>query len=138
MHVTVRSRGSGRGSGRGHAREIFCECVLVLIPFGLILHFMRREKQAMGGQGKEENGDLSTATIKVEAKSYGNPLHDGRDNDAPTSFQVGDVVDISTEDGWERGAVVLGPSSSGDSSELRVKFADGVVDDWPTADFRET
>ena len=51
-------------------------------------------------------------------------------------WAVGDVVDIDTEDGLERGATVLGPSDSRDASELRIRFQDGTVDDWATDDFR--
>ena len=30
---------------------------------------------------------------------------------------------------------MLGPAQSGDKDEMRVKFADGTVDDWDTDDF---
>lgn len=36
-----------------------------------------------------------------------------------------------------RGVEILGPSESRDPAQRRVKFADGVVDDWDVADFRE-
>ena len=36
-----------------------------------------------------------------------------------------------------RGGEILGPSESRDPAQRRVKFADGVVDDWDVADFRE-
>ena len=51
-------------------------------------------------------------------------------------WEVGMVVDIDTEDGWEHGATVIGPASSGDGGERRVRFADGTLDDWDTDDFR--
>jgi hypothetical protein len=51
-------------------------------------------------------------------------------------FRPGDIVDVDTDDGMEYGATVLGLSEGGDKSEMRVRFADGVVDDWPKADFR--
>ena len=51
-------------------------------------------------------------------------------------FRPGDVVDIETEDGIELGATVLGPSESLDVSEMRVRFADGVIDDWPIEDLK--
>lgn len=47
----------------------------------------------------------------------------------------GDVVDIDAEDGMEEGAIILGPAKNGASDERRVRFKDGVVDDWPTSDF---
>jgi hypothetical protein len=46
------------------------------------------------------------------------------------------MVDIETEDGIEFGATVLGPSESLDKREMRVRFADGVIDDWPIEDFK--
>lgn len=47
----------------------------------------------------------------------------------------GDRIDIETHDGWERGAFVVGPSASGDPQHLRVRFQDGVEDDWDVAEF---
>jgi hypothetical protein len=48
----------------------------------------------------------------------------------------GDAVDVETEDGVESGAVIIGPSQCGDADHLRLRFADGVEDDWPIQDFR--
>ena len=45
-------------------------------------------------------------------------------------------MDVESEGGWERGATVIGPSEHGDADTMRVRFADGVEDDWPTEDFR--
>ena len=45
------------------------------------------------------------------------------------------VIDVDTEDGWERGATIKGPASSGSRSERLLEFADGTVDDWDTGDF---
>jgi hypothetical protein len=53
-------------------------------------------------------------------------------------WTIGTVVDIDTENGMEFGATVLGASKSGDSEEMRVRFADGVEDDWPVIDFRRS
>jgi hypothetical protein len=51
-------------------------------------------------------------------------------------WRPGEVVDVDTEDGMEFGAVVLGPSSRGDDAdEMSARFADGVIDDWSTAEF---
>merc|ERR1711939_540984 len=49
---------------------------------------------------------------------------------------AGQTVDCETEDGMEYNVTILGPSTSGDPDEMLVKFADGVVDDWPVRDFR--
>ena len=45
------------------------------------------------------------------------------------------MVSIDTKDGIEKGVVILGPAESGNKKELRVKFADGTVDDWEIDDF---
>jgi hypothetical protein len=50
-------------------------------------------------------------------------------------WRPGDVVDVDAEDGMEFGAVVLGPAISGDVEEMSIKFADGVIDDWPIEEF---
>ena len=55
-----------------------------------------------------------------------NPLHDDTN-----VFTKGTTVDIDTDDGMERGAVVLGPSLRGNPDELRVRFADGTVSSTP-------
>ena len=49
---------------------------------------------------------------------------------------LGDKVDVESEDGWKYGSTVLGPAKGGDDAEMQIRFADGVVDDWPIADFR--
>ena len=40
------------------------------------------------------------------------------------------ITQVDSEDGWEYGVTVLGPSTEGDPLEMQVRFADGVVDDW--------
>jgi hypothetical protein len=54
---------------------------------------------------------------------------------ALTKWKVGDTVDVDTEDGTEKGAVIIGPAQGGDETQMRVRFADGTVDDWDTEDF---
>lgn len=53
-----------------------------------------------------------------------------------SEFRSGDIIDIETEDGMEVDVTVLGLSEGGDPSEMRVRFVDGDVDDWPTEDFQ--
>eukprot|EP01043_Picozoa_sp_COSAG02_P018408 COSAG02_NODE_859_length_16438_cov_11.496236_6_plen_1824_part_00 len=53
----------------------------------------------------------------------------------PRAWTQGMIVDIETGDGWERGVVVLGPAESGESYKMSVKFTDGSVEDWETAEF---
>jgi hypothetical protein len=45
------------------------------------------------------------------------------------------TVDIETDDGREKGARILGPPISKKKDQLRVEFADGIVDDWETSSF---
>jgi hypothetical protein len=52
------------------------------------------------------------------------------------TYEVGETIDVDSEDGWEYGATVLGPATGGDDDEMQIRFADGVIDDWPIADFR--
>lgn len=82
--------------------------------------------------GPSESGDKSER--RVEFKD--GVIDDWAVADFRKPWSVGDVIDIDTEDGWERGVTILGPSDSGDATELRVKFQDGTVDDWATDDFR--
>ena len=75
------------------------------------------------------------------------------------AFYKGQTIDVATEDGLEKGAVILGPSTTGDPEFMSVKvrfghlshhccslishcshlfdikFADGVVDDWEIVEF---
>ena len=55
---------------------------------------------------------------------------------ASASWEAGTVVDIDTEEGWEYGATVTGPATSGNAAERQVRFADGTIDDWDISDIR--
>jgi hypothetical protein len=46
-------------------------------------------------------------------EQHGPEDEDEDEGAAGTEWRVGDVVDVETEDGWERGAVVIGASLSG-------------------------
>jgi hypothetical protein len=46
------------------------------------------------------------------------------------------VIDVDTADGIEYGTVILGPANDGHPDHRRIKFIDGLVSDWPVADFR--
>ena len=50
-------------------------------------------------------------------------------------WTAGMVIDVDTEDGFEKGATILGPSSEGNAAQMQVRFADGSVDDWDKEDF---
>ena len=57
------------------------------------------------------------------------------DGTAGSKWRKGTIVDIDTEDGWERGVVIVGPAESGDPGAMSVRFRDGSVDDWEIEDF---
>ena len=47
---------------------------------------------------------------------------------APRVFYRGQTIDVATcEDGLEKGAVILGPSTDGSPDLMNIKFADGVT-----------
>ena len=50
-------------------------------------------------------------------------------------WQPGMVIDVDTEDGFEKGVTILGPSTEGNPKEMQVRFADGTVDNWDKEDF---
>ena len=81
-----------------------------------------------GGYNLSPSGLKTVADTLLKAAARVVAVHD--------PWAAGTVVDIESEDGWERGTTILGPSESGEGSELRVRFQDGVVNDWSIADFR--
>ena len=60
---------------------------------------------------------------------------DGALEREPQVWTKGTPVDIKTGDGWERSVVVLGPAESSEPDYMRVRFPDGSIKDWETADF---
>ena len=44
-------------------------------------------------------------------------------------------IAVETEEGWERNVEIIGPPQSGNPEEMRVKFADGTLEDWDWDDF---
>ena len=60
-----------------------------------------------------------------------------RDDEQGQKWRIGEVIDIDTEDGLEKGATILGPVTRGDPLQMRVKFADGAIDDWEIEEFRK-
>ena len=72
---------------------------------------------------------LEAATAAKTAPAEGVPPR------KPGEYRSGDIVDVDTEDGMEMGALVLGLPEGGDPGEMRVKFGDGVIDDWPLVEF---
>ena len=77
---------------------------------------------------------------EVGERRANNPLHESDDSatvEVETSaWKVGDVVDVDTDDGWELGAQIIGPAESGEEATFRIRFADGVTDEWSAEDFR--
>jgi len=99
------------------------------------------EAEAVAAEAKE--GDDQSATAKQgdqSATATGEKVGqmvsvDTDDGIGELGWEVGQVVSIDTEDGLENGVVILGPAESGSQTELRVKFADGTIDDWEIDDF---
>ena len=50
-------------------------------------------------------------------------------------WKIGQVIDIDTDAGFEKGASILGPATDGDETQMQVRFADGSVDNWDIDDF---
>lgn len=93
-----------------------------------------KQQQELQQQRQDDDSASSDSDSAMEAVPF-----DASPKTFRTAFmkyKPGQKVDVESEDGWEYGATVIGPAKSGDSDELRIRFADGVVDDWPVADFR--
>ena len=81
---------------------------------------------------RQEKISTSDARRAAEPTQYrtGPVVHTaGAPTMAESSWRVGQVVDVETEDGWER-ARILGPSKTGKWDEMYIRFEDGVTDDW--------
>ena len=90
--------------------------------------------------GPAEDGDPAELRVRLsdgtlhdwEVAEFREPTYlkaGGRD------WRVGEIVDVETEDGLEKGARIMGPSKSKDPLAVQIVFADGVVDDWEVEDF---
>lgn len=55
---------------------------------------------------------------------------------AASGWTAGQIISVDTEDGVEKDVAVLGQASSGDAAQRKVRFVDGVVDDWDASDFK--
>ncbi len=101
----------------------------------------RKQKEEQEQKQRQEDDDSASSRSGADSE-------DDQDeavpfDASPTTFRTafmkfkpGDIVDVESEDGWEYGATILGPAKGGDDDEMQIRFADGVVDDWPIADFR--
>ena len=81
---------------------------------------------------QEQGGDN---ILGDQSDTQGN-LVESWDGRPSSTWSIGQVIDVDTEDGLEA-ATILGPSDTGDADHMRVRFADGVVDDWDIDDFRQ-
>ena len=77
---------------------------------------------------------MPTSVLRSMHKALGSSV--GESTETKSVWDIGAIVDIETEDGWERGATILGPAGSGNDAEMSIRFADGVIDDWDVAEFR--
>ena len=82
--------------------------------------------------GASESGDASELNVKFAD----GVIDDWDAADFKKKWYKGQTIDVDTEDGLEEGAEILGPPVGPDQSEMQVRFADGVIDDWPVAEFR--
>lgn len=73
----------------------------------------------------------------VEVASATSRQRSSQDSTRADKWPTGRTIDVDTEDGLEVGAVILGPSTTGNKKERQIQFSDGVIDDWPVEDFRE-
>ena len=106
-------------------------------------------EEALGDPGGEcgaaEKRELAKRTSNAISHPYGlvsirvsfEPGEDGIVKEPEQEWSIGAVIDVDTEDGLEKGATILGPSENGDPLAMRIKFADGVVDDWEIEEFRK-
>jgi hypothetical protein len=99
----------------------------------------RRPLAGGGDEGLSDSGIATAAPVRSSdesaTKAVVRPTPAAK-LAARAAWIVGDRVDVDTEDGMELGAVVLGPSRCGDPLQLRVRFRDGVEDDWDVGGFR--
>ena len=77
---------------------------------------------------------MPTSVLRSMHKALSSSVAEGAGT--KSAWEIGTTVDIETEDGWERGATILGPAGSGNDAEMSIRFADGVIDDWDVAEFR--
>ena len=82
--------------------------------------------------GASESGDASELNVKFAD----GVIDDWDAADFKKKWYKGQTIDVDTEDGLEEGAEIVGPPVGPDQSEMQVRFADGVIDDWPVAEFR--
>ena len=96
-----------------------------------------------------EHFSVAMGTIRSATRPISLSFHASRDGgraaaaataspatSAEIKWMAGDVIDVDTEDGIEFGAIILGRADSGGKDQMRIKFYDGLVDDWPIEDFR--
>jgi hypothetical protein len=100
------------------------------------IHSRRRWNQV--GHRMNEAVTLGQNKAKTQLQSDGVASDDDdSDDDGPPvlgtyrdlKWSAGDEVNADTEDGVEKGVTILGKSKN--RKELRVRFRDGTVDDWP-------
>ena len=121
----------GASSARWAEVEVALECGPASTE-----HFSEQPAQGLhvlqveGGAPCEDGAATFTVSVHVDGCLLASPA------EAASSWETGTVVDIDTEDGWDLGATVTGPATSGALTERQVRFADGTLDDWDTSDFR--
>lgn len=92
--------------------------------------------------GSRKSGTAAAAAAADDsgAEEFGESSEESDEEPAAPAlgkWKAGTKIDVDTEDGIEYGAVVLGPSRKRNPKLRRIRFADGVEDDWPVSDFRK-
>jgi hypothetical protein len=80
--------------------------------------------------GRSKSGDKTELRVRFADGA----VDDWDAEDMKKKWAVGEDIEVDTDDGMER-ATILGAPESGSHTEMRVRFADGVIDDWEWADF---
>lgn len=82
--------------------------------------------------GRSKSGDKTELRVRFADGA----VDDWDAEDMKKKWAVGEDIEVDTDDGMER-ATILGAPESGSHTEMRVRFADGVIDDWEWADFQK-
>jgi len=80
---------------------------------------------------KSKKGPKGAQKIHPHDMPDGPGLRWAHPHDMPDGLWVNQQINVDTEESIERGVIILGPAESGNKEELRVKFRDGTIDDWP-------
>jgi hypothetical protein len=85
---------------------------------------------ALPGRAQAEpSSNRVQSKLNFEGEDEDDEDEDEDEEEEEEEWRIGDLIEVDTEDGWEA-ATIIGPSKSDRADEKRVRFADGVEDDW--------